>query len=418
MNPALATVAGMTAVEPAATPAGTGDRARFEKALAGVDAPYAVVDLGAFWANAADLLRRAGGTPIRVASKSVRCRALLRAVLDRDPGFRGVLAFTLPEALWLSEEGFGDLVVAYPTADRGALRALGASERARRDITLMVDSVEHLDLIEAEAGAGDPPVRVCLDLDAGFWFAGGRVRAGAKRSPVRTSAQAAALAREVAARPALRLAGLMAYESQIAGVGDRPPGKPLLGRAIRWMQRSSARELAERRAAVVAAVRAVGELEFVNGGGTGSVEGTAREAAVTEIAAGSGLFAPTLFDAYTRFSPRPAAFFALPVVRRPGPGVATVLGGGYLASGPADAARLPRPVWPEGLHLDRQEGAGEVQTPVLGPAADGLRLGDLVWFRHAKAGELCERFERLHLIEGDAVSDVVPTYRGEGKTFL
>jgi D-serine deaminase-like pyridoxal phosphate-dependent protein len=259
---------------------------------------------------------------------------------------------------------------------------------------------------------------VCLELDCGWWPLGGRVKIGAKRSPVRTPEQAAALAREVAARPGFALVGIMAYEAQIAGVGDRPRGQALRGAAIRFVQRRSARELAARRGAAVAAVRAVGELEFVNGGGTGSIEGTAAEDAVTEVAAGSGLYGPTLFDAYTRFSPRPAALFALPVVRKPAPSIATVLGGGYLASGPADAARLPRPHLPSGLHLDAQEGAGEVQTPLLGAPARDLRVGDRVYFRHAKAGELCERFNTLHLVEGGSIVDEVPTYRGEGRCFL
>jgi len=211
---------------------------------------------------------------------------------------------------------------------------------------------------------------------------------------------------------------VMAYEAQIAGVGDHPPGKPVLGAALRWMQPRSAAELAQRRAAVVAAVRAVADLEFVNGGGTGSLERTSAEPAVTECAAGSGLYGPTLFDAYGHFRPRPAALFALPVVRRPGRGAATLLGGGYLASGAGDRARLPRPFLPPGLRLDGREGAGEVQTPVLGRAAGALRVGDRVWLRHAKAGELCERFDALHLVDGDRIVETVPTYRGEGMTFL
>jgi D-serine deaminase-like pyridoxal phosphate-dependent protein len=165
-------------------------------------------------------------------------------------------------------------------------------------------------------------------------------------------------------------------------------------------------------------VRSVAPLEFVNGGGTGSVERTTVEAAVTEVAAGSGLFGPTLFDAYAAFVPRPAALFALPVVRRPSARVATLLGGGYPASGAAGDDRLPRPVLPDGLRLARREGAGEVQTPVHGHAAAGLRIGDRVWLRHAKAGELCERFASLHLVAGDALAGEVPTYRGEGATFL
>jgi D-serine deaminase-like pyridoxal phosphate-dependent protein len=185
------------------------------------------------------------------------------------------------------------------------------------------------------------------------------------------------------------------------------------------MQAAAKRELAERRAEAVRAVRAVVPgLEFVNGGGTGSVQHTAAEDAVTEIGAGSGLYVPRLFDNYTSFSGRPAALFAQPVVRRPGVGVVTVLGGGYPASGAAGADRSPVPYLPEGLRYDPQEGAGEVQTPLLGSPADDLLIGDKVWFRHAKAGELCERFDALHLVEGDAVTATVPTYRGEGHTFL
>jgi D-serine deaminase-like pyridoxal phosphate-dependent protein len=388
------------------------NRAALDGATAALDPPFAVVDLDAFDANAADLLRRAGSTALRLASKSVRCRALQRRALDA--GFRGQLCFTLPEALWLADQGFDDLVVAYPTADRAALRALAHGPH-RAAIAVMIDSRAHLDLIEA---AGGGPVRVCLDVDAGWWLLGGRIRIGVKRSPVRTPEQAAALAADAAARPGIELVGLMAYEAHIAGVGDAPPGRRAYGAAIRAMQRASARELAARRAAVVAAVQAVAPLELVNGGGTGSVERTAAEAAVTEVTAGSGLYGPTLFDAYRAFAVRPAALFAMPVVRKPSPASATVLGGGYPASGGAGADRLARPVLPAGLRLDRSEGAGEVQTPVLGPGARDLALGDRVWFRHAKAGELCERFASLHLVRGEELVDEVPTYRGEGQTFL
>ena len=393
----------------------TGDQARLETATAGLEAPFAVVDLDAFDSNAADLLRRAGSTPVRLASKSVRCRALIDRALGA--GLRGILAFTLPEALWLAQHGADDLVVAYPTVDRSALRELAAGPAGR--VTVMADSVEHLDMAAAAVrDAGGGPVRVCLDIDAGWWPLRGRVRIGARRSPVRTPEQAVALARAVLERDELVLDGLMSYEAHIAGVGDRPPGHPLQGAAIRLMQRASARELVGRRAEVAAAVGELAPLRFVNGGGTGSVQSTAAEPAVTEVSAGSGLYGPTLFDAYSSFAPRPAAWFALPIVRRPDAGTATALGGGYLASGPATADRLPRPVLPAGLRLDRREGAGEVQTPLRGAAAAGLRIGDRVWMRHAKAGELCERFDRLHLIAGDAVVDVVPTYRGEGGCFL
>ena len=396
------------------------DLRRLDSATAALDPPFAIVDMAAFQANAAAMTKRAAGKPIRLASKSVRCRQLIEQVLAID-GFRGVLAYTLPEALWLaSHRTSDDIVVAYPTVDRSALARLAADPAAAAAITIMVDCTEHLDLIEkAAAGVGDASqVRVAIDIDAGYVALGGRFRAGARRSPVRTPAEAVALTRAILARPGLRLVGMMAYEAQIAGVGDNPPGRPVYARAIRYMQRKSASELATRRAAIVAAVRELAPLEFVNGGGTGSLAGTSAEAAVTELGAGSGLYHPTLFDAYTGFSGQPAAMFALPVVRRPGPGVVTALGGGYLASGPGNPSRVPRPYLPAGLTLDKEEGAGEVQTPLLGRAADALKVGDRVWMRHTKAGELCERFNELHLIDGEAITATVPTYRGEGQSFL
>jgi D-serine deaminase-like pyridoxal phosphate-dependent protein len=241
---------------------------------------------------------------------------------------------------------------------------------------------------------------------------------GAKRSPLHEPLQVAAFAREVLAREHVVLDGLMAYEGQIAGVGDKPPGRPLMQLALPVMQALSARELARRRAEIVDAVRSVAPLRFVNGGGTGSIERTAAEPAVTEIAAGSGLYGPTLFDAYRAFRPAPAAFFVLPVVRKPSPRLATALGGGYVASGAPGRDRLPRPVLPHGLALDALEAAGEVQTPLRGRAAPGLRVGDQVWFRHAKAGELFERFDAVHLVRGGEIVETVPSYRGEGQTFL
>ncbi len=393
---------------------------RFERVFSEVEAPFAFVDLDAMWANAADMARRAGGKPIRLASKSVRCRALLHRILARGEGFAGLLTFTLPETLWLASEGFENLLLAYPTTDREALAELAISSAANPDQApvVMVDCVEHLELIESVLGSAAAPIRLCIDVDAGWWPLSGRVKVGPKRSPVHSVADAVNLAREIEGRPQLRLVALMAYEGQIAGVGDRPPGRRLRGAGIRFMQRRSARELKRRRRKVVAEVRKIAEIELVNGGGTGSLELTAADPSVTELAAGSGLYAPVLFDHYSRFTPTPAAGFALPVVRRPAPGIVTALGGGYLASGSGDATRLPSPWLPEGLRLDPEEGAGEVQTPLLGEAADGLRIGGRVYFRHTKAGELCERFDSLYLIEAGEIIDQVPTYRGEGRTFL
>ncbi|MEV4811135.1 amino acid deaminase/aldolase [Micromonospora avicenniae] len=394
-------------------------RERLERATAHLDPPYAVVDLTAFDANAVELVGLAAGKPVRLASKSVRSRELIARALRR-PGWRGVMAFTLPEAIWLVRAGVcDDVLVAYPTADRGALVALTGDADLAAAITLMIDSADQLDLIDGVRAADRrPELRVCLELDASWRPLGGRVHIGVRRSPVHGAEAAGALAATVAGRAGFRLVGLMAYEAQIAGLGDAPPGQAVLGQAIRLAQRGSYRELLARRGAAVAAVREHAELEFVNGGGTGSVAATSADPAVTEVTAGSGLYGPTLFDAYRAWRPTPSAYFACSVVRRPAPGLATVLGGGWIASGQAAASRLPRPVLPAGLKLLGPEGAGEVQTPLAGSAADTLRVGDRVWFRHAKAGELCEHVNELHLIEGESIVATVPTYRGEGHAFL
>ncbi|MCO7219175.1 alanine racemase [Klenkia sp. PcliD-1-E] len=391
--------------------------AALRAATADLQPPFAVVDLDAFDANADALVSRAApGTTIRLASKSVRCRPLTDRALAR-PGFAGVLALTLPEAVWLAAD-HADVVVGYPSTDGPAMATLAADPELAARVTLMVDSVESLDVVEAAVGRSPAaPIKVCLDLDAALELLGGRVHLGPLRSPVRTPAQAVALARAVLDRPWLHLDGLMAYEGQIAGTADGA-GPRLRQLAVRAMQRASARELADRRAAVVAAVSELAPLRFVNGGGTGSVEQTSAEPAVTEVAAGSGLYAPGLFDGYRRFRPRPAAYFVQPVVRRPSTTVATALGGGWIASGPPGPDRQPTIAWPAGLRFSPLEGAGEAQTPLLGPPAAGLRLGDRVWFRHAKAGELAERVGELHLVSGDALVGSVPTYRGEGKAFL
>jgi len=390
-------------------------------ATAELDPPFGVVYLPALAHNAFEMLRRANGTTIRVASKSIRVRGVLDAVLAL-PGFSGVLAYTLPEALWLAagddqHEPIEDVVVGYPSVDRSAIRQLATDPALAARVTLMVDSLEQLDVIDAVL---DPSrretIRVCLEFDAS-WNSRLLGHIGTWRSPVSTPAEARELAEEIIARPGFALVGTMAYEGQIAGLIN-DPANPAMGVLTRWIQKQSVAELADRRATVVATLRELADLEFVNGGGTGSLESTSAEAAVTEIAAGSGLFGPHLFDHYTHFSPAPAAAFALSVVRKPRPEIATLLGGGWVASGPPDASRLPLVAWPRDTKLVPREMTGEVQTPLTGRGAAALRVGDTVWLRHTKAGELSEHLNGFAIVDGGRLIGAELTYRGEGKVFL
>ena len=374
-------------------------------ATAHLPAPLAAVDLRALQTNADDLVRRASGKPIRIATKSVRCRSVLDWTLGR-PGFSGLMAYSLREAIWLARMGATDVLLAYPTTDSEALAQLARDEQLRKAITVMVDSPAHLELIDTHAAA---PLRVCLDIDASLRL--GPLHLGVRRSPLHELPETLSLLREALGSRHLRVVGLMCYDAQVAGVPDTSP-------AVRLMKRRSIADLAYRRAAIVNAVRREVDLEFVNVGGTGSLGLVSPQADVTEVTAGSGLFGPSLFDHYRGFTPKPALVYALPVVRAPAPRIRTVFSGGYLASGPVGPSREPTPVWPPGLRLLRSEGAGEVQTPVTGAAASQLSIGDRVWWRHAKAGEVCERFTELTLVEPDSGSiQTVPTYRGEGQCF-
>lgn len=400
------------------------------QATRGIDAPFAVVDMGALAANAADIARRAAGLPVRLASKSIRSRPLLMRLLN-DQAFRGVLAFTAPEAIWLAsptndDPGIDDVVVAYPSVDRSAIATIATDPQLRRRITLMVDDLAQVELIQQAAQLADGgPVRVCLDVDASWRpRIPGAPHIGVRRSPLHSINEVRSLLTALIAKPEVTIVGLMFYEAQIAGVGDQIAGKAIKSAVISTMQRASATEISRRRPQIVEETRALlirsGEapLEFINAGGTGSLEMSRLDGAATELTAGSGFYAPTLFDSYSNFTLTPAAFFALPVVRKPAPDYVTVLGGGYVASGIADQSRLPTPWFPRNLQLDSLEGAGEVQTPLTGPGATSLRIGDLVWFRHAKAGELAERFAELLLVADGELTERVPTYRGQGMTFL
>jgi D-serine deaminase-like pyridoxal phosphate-dependent protein len=392
---------------------------RLDTAVAGLPepppTPIAVVDLDAFDANADDLVRRAGGKPIRVASKSLRVPALLERALAHD-GFSGVLAYTLAEALWLHETGVSDdIVVAYPTVDVAALRRLTSSPSAAAAITLMVDDPAHLDVVDSTRSSPAVPIRVALDVDAGLRFGGQHV--GPKRSPLFDTADVVAMARRVVDRDGFRLVGVMTYEGQVAGVQDSVPGQRARSRVVRRLKKASMSQLEVRRREIAEALADVVSLEFWNGGGSGSVEATAADAAVTEIAAGSGLLVPGIFDHYASFEPRPAAYFGLRVTRKPTPETATVHGGGLIASGATGADRSPVPWAPPGLHLTGLEGAGEVQTPLTGHPAALLGIGDLVWFRHAKSGELFEHVRDVHLVRGEIVTEVVPSYRGCDRAF-
>jgi D-serine deaminase-like pyridoxal phosphate-dependent protein len=321
------------------------------------------------------------------------------------------MAYAAGEHAWLAVHGFDDVLVAYPTVQASDLDHAVQATRAGTTMALMVDCPEHVDALSRAARAGGVRLPAVVDVDVSYRPTS-RVHLGVRRSPVRDPAVVVALAERIAARAELRFDGIMAYEAQIAGLQD-------LGLGRRVMKRLSTPRVVAARAAIVDALVERGlRSRIVNGGGTGSSDANASERALTEITVGSGFLASRLFDHYDGLTLRPAAFFAVQVARRPAPGFVTCHGGGWVASGPAGRDRLPAPWYPDGLTLLDLEGAGEVQTPLRVPPGVDLAVGDPVFFRHAKAGELAEHVNEYVLVRGDAIVDRVPTYRGLGASFL
>lgn len=399
---------------------GTNQRDRYRRyrgAIGDRELPLAYVDLDALEANVARVQQRAGGTPVRIATKSVRSRSILERLLAFD-GMQGLMCYGGHEAAWLADEGFDDLLVAYPVVHEAELEAVADRVADGASIVLMVDSAAHVRLAGAAGVEAGTSIPLCLDVDMSTEHLG--VHFGVKRSEVRTAADARRRAATIRQTDGVHLEGVMGYEGQIAGLGDDDPANSTPFNALlRLLKRRSRPEVRRRRGAAVKAIYRDGhELAFVNGGGTGCVEFAAGDPAVTEVTVGSGFYAPHLFDHYRAFRHEPAAGFAIEVTRRPEPTTYTCRGGGYVASGPPGEDKIPEPYLPAGASLVDTEAAGEVQTPVEYEGPVRLDLGDPVFFRHAKAGELCRNVASLHCIRGDEVVETVPTYRGEGRWFF
>lgn len=379
--------------------------------------PFAFVDLDLLDENIKQVLTRAKKKKVRVASKSVRSVDLLKRILASNSKFQGIMCFTVLEAIFLSNQGFDDILIAYPCCQERLIMDVCKEVRKGKTIVLMIDSMEHVEMLQSIAKKCNVVLHLCMDIDLSSDFLG--LHFGVWRSSIFNKEQALKIFDKIQESKNLKLSGVMGYEAQIAGVGDNYPGQLLKNAVVRVLKKRSIREIINRRKEIVMTLKSKGaELRFVNGGGTGSLESTTEEDVLTEVTVGSGFYASALFDNYSNFRHLPAAGFAIEIVRKPKPHIYTCHGGGYVASGSVSADKLPQPYLPRDMRLTKNEGAGEVQTPLIYLGEEQLSLGDPVFMRHSKAGELCERFNKLLLVSGGQIVGEVNTYRGEGKCFL
>ncbi len=390
------------------------DYERYKALLKDESLPCGLVDLDAVDENMRRLNARVAGgrATIRVASKSVRSRELLRYLLDQGgKQYQGLLCYSVREAAWLAENGFKDLLVAYPT-----IRDVDTAIAQHEQVSLAVDSEAHVSAIADAAERANVRMRVVIDVDSSLRV--GPLHLGVRRSPIHSVQEMLALVDRIEARKSLQLRGLLVYEAHVAGLVDNSPFAGMKNAPMRAFKAVAAPRVAQLREALAEALQKRGYKDFLfNGAGTGTAHVAKNEHCLSEVTIGSGYLASHLFDYYKGLSLRPAALYAVQVTRHAAPGFITVSGGGFTASGGAGADRLPLPYMPAGLEILPDEGVGEVQTGLKVPTSVNLELGDPVFFRHAKAGELAEHLLEYVLVRGDKIVGRAKTYRGEGKAW-
>lgn len=388
----------------------------YKQVFANTPMPFAFVDLDLFDENVHQIALRAGNKKIRIATKSVRVPKLVERVLQ-NPAYQGLMTYSAAETDALAALGFDDFLMGYPCFAERDITTLANLAKQGKTVTLMVDNIAQANQINSVAQKLGIVLGVCIDLDMSSDFPG--IHFGVWRSSLRTAKQAIDLFNQLTQLHNINVEGVMGYEAQIAGLNEDVPGQWFMNNVIRTLKKKSVKEIAQRRTDVLTHIKNQNHtLRLVNGGGTGSLETTKQEPMITEVTVGSGFFAPGVFDHYLAFKHHPAAAFAIEITRKPAPNTYTCLGGGYIASGAVGVAKQPKPYLPVGFELFKDEGTGEVQTPIKYSGVENLQHGDPIFFRHGKAGELFERFNDCHLVSQGQIVDTVKSYRGMGYCFL
>lgn len=380
-------------------------------------APSAWLDLDALDANIALVNKMTKGVHLRIATKSVRSVDVLNYIKNKSPNFLGLMSFSAAESVYLLEQGFDNILCAYPTLDKASIAKTIPFVKAGAVMVWMVDNIEQWQVLEDVGRANDTCLEVCLDINMSMSLP--KIYFGTKRSRLFTVNDVKKLLKQSKKFTYSKVTAMMGYEGQIAGLPESLPDKAILAPAIRGLKSLSKKQVSSRRPKIAHWLNNNGyPLTIVNGGGSGSMAFTCAQPEVTEITVGSAYYYPALFsymDSMQDFTP--AAGFVLPVTRHPEPKVITCHGGGFIASGALGSDKSPMIVYPNNLAILKDEGFGEVQTPMQATGKLTVDIGDHVWLRHSKAGELCEHFNEIITYRNQEDCGTMQTYRGAGQCF-
>ena len=272
--------------------------------------PMVICDIDAFNQN----LEKVGNylkkvkKNLRLCTKSIRVPELIKQVEEKD-FVNGLFTYNSAEALFYAEKyRIKDILLGYPT-----MSSIDAEELCKAAsiegvvITVMVDSVSHLNLLEETASKYNVTLKIIIEADVADKFF--RTNVGVYRSPLRKPEDVVNIAREIDKRHHLQYRGIMGYEAQNASIGDTSV-------FMRWIKKRSRKHVNQWRQEIIDSLKREGyEPEIVNGGGSGCFQETAAESSITEIGIGSLLFKSHIFDAINSLDEFiPSLFFVLQVV--------------------------------------------------------------------------------------------------------
>jgi D-serine deaminase-like pyridoxal phosphate-dependent protein len=379
--------------------------------------PFAFIDLDILNENILLTSSRSGNKKIRIATKSIRSLEVLHYLKEKlSLQFTGLMTFHLEEALFLLNNGFDHCLMGYPQKvsikQAELIKDLASKNKS---LVLMIDSIDHLVYLEKIGKDRDVVFEVCVDIDLSLRLP--KLNFGVYRSPLNQLKQFRVIFDFIKNSTNLKCVGIMGYEAQVAGLQDLNHKGKVYDLMIQGLKRVSLIKINKLRKEVVSLAENYFNLEFVNGGGSGSISQSSQDKSLTEVAIGSGYYCPHLFDEYNEKF-KPSCGFAIEVERRPREDYITCHGGGYIASGALDINKMPKVFSPKGLICEPNEMFGEVQTPFKNKGEIKLEIGDPVFLRHAKSGELLERFNEIHILEKNKITKKWKSYRGEGLCFL
>jgi D-serine deaminase-like pyridoxal phosphate-dependent protein len=261
-----------------------------------VDTPALLVDLDVMEANMARVLAtcRKNGVAWRPHCKGHKSPDIARR--EVAAGAIGVTCAKLGEAEVMAAAGIRDILIANQVVGATKVERLMALLGKSR-VIVAVDSVANVEELARAAAPAGKIAEVVIEVDVGM-----------ERAGVAPGGPVLALAKEIAARPGVKLVGLFAWESQATRIADQAEKDRVVQFALA--------KLATTAKACTDAGHTMG---IVSCGGTGTFPYCAQQPGVTEIQVGGAIFSDVHYREHYHTDFAPALTILATVTSRPNP---------------------------------------------------------------------------------------------------